>query len=359
MRRTASAAEGWAVFNLDVDPCDFDFEVALGAEVIGDREEHSTIIYRFPLEAKAWCKVFIHDDQRPKKWPSHCLPPRKVEVLSSMTEKGKELDLDDPFEKQFSLALRLFKPAPFWFVEWTRKNEIRVPEKGWQRYELTGNHLRRFRVFTTKLLPFHVERKLFEHARDLPKDLEKDVRELLGGSKAAEQQLLARAAQLMIAAELFDRAHKDRHVSSEWRLILLAMASEALFGEGDKGKLSYRLAVRMAALNGGSGAERKKIFERARSLYDLRSHLVHGSLYRKKEFVRVADTDVQEFSNLVRGALLYFIGLRDLPRDELLRVLDRAIFDNAELAVLRARANRFWGLGESPDEHLYSADWPV
>lgn len=276
-----------------------------------------------------------------------------------MTSEGKELDLDDPFENQFSLALRLFKPAPFWFVKWTRKNEIRVPEKGLQRYELTGNHLRRFRVFATKLLPFHVERRLFEHARYLPKDLEEEFRELLGGSKAAEQELLARAAQLMIAAELFDRAHKDRQVSSEWRLILLAMASEALFGDGDKGELSYRLAVRMAALNGGSGPERKRIFERARSLYDLRSHLVHGSLYRKKEFVTVAKTDVQQFSNLVRGALLYFIGLRDRPRDELLRVLDRAIFDDAELAVLRARANQFWGFEDSPDEHLYSANWGV
>jgi hypothetical protein len=70
-------------------------------------------------------------------------------------------------------------------------------------------------------------------------------------------------------------------------------------------------------------------------------------------------SDVQAFSNLVRGALLYFIGLQEMRRDELLRALDRAIFDDAELAVVRARANRFWGLGDSPDEHLFSAEWAV
>lgn len=42
-----------------------------------------------------------------------------------------------------------------------------------------------------------------------------------------------------------------------------------------------------------------------------------------------------------------------LERNEILRRLDRAIFEEKEALLLRLKANEFWGFGQCPDERLY------
>jgi hypothetical protein len=62
-------------------------------------------------------------------------------------------------------------------------------------------------------------------------------------------------------------------------------------------------------------------------------------------------------SNAIRSSLLYFIALREHGKLEVLRRLDQALFDAAQVSDLRREANRFWGLGDSEQERLHAANW--
>ncbi|MFQ5830001.1 MAG: hypothetical protein ACE5JD_12725 [Candidatus Methylomirabilia bacterium] len=183
------------------------------------------------------------------------------------------------------------------------------------------------------------------------------VTDFVGSSDQTGERFLSRTAHLMAATDFFEQAHGNWWLSPDMRLILLMMAAEALFTDDDRGKLAYRLSQRIAVLNGVHSGERKTMFELTKKLYDLRSRLMHGSVYRAKGgFLEVSGPDVSAFTNLVRSSLLYFIALRrkDLGKAEILKTLDRAIFDEKEMLLLRFKANELWGFGESSDEHLYA-----
>lgn len=350
--------EGWAVFNLETIPEDFDFEIALGGTSHGERDPESTVITVFDPEAIRTCHVQIHGDPKIKPSGRGQLAPRRLEILSPRSKRGVEWDFAGVCVRQLSLCFRLFRSATFWLTSWTNRREVHVHGQNLTPYRLDADELRSFRDFSRRLQGFHVERNHYTHARYLPEDLEDDIREVFGTSKRAEEEVLSRAAQLMIATDLFEEAYQNWRLSPELRLILLVAAAETLLAGDDKGELSYRLCLRMAVLNGGTDVERAKIFERARALYDVRSRLVHGSLYRKKSgFLRVSSADVLDFGNLVRGSLLYFIARGETKKEDFLRMLDGAVFDGAEMLRLRFKANHYWGLGDSSDEHLYSANW--
>jgi hypothetical protein len=202
-----------------------------------------------------------------------------------------------------------------------------------------------------------VSRNLFRHARYLPDDLEDDVRELLGGSREHEGRVLKAEPHIMIAADLFEKALEGLSVTPELRLVLLMMALESLFSSDDKSELAFRMSLRITVLNGSSDTHRKEMFEALRGLYDSRSRLVHGSRYRgSKGFVRVSDTELGVLRNVIRASILYFVGLKELPKEELLKALDRAVFDRRGIEELRVKANRYWGL-ETSEERILVAQW--
>ena len=60
---------------------------------------------------------------------------------------------------------------------------------------------------------------------------------------------------------------------------------------------------------------------------------------------------------LVRASILYFWALREVPKEDLLRRLDRAVFDRSQIEELRTRANQYWGLKGSTEERIHSARW--
>lgn len=161
----------------------------------------------------------------------------------------------------------------------------------------------------------------------------------------------------MIAADLFEKALEGPNVAPELRLVLLMMALESLFSTDDKSELAFRMSLRIAVLNGSSDAHRKEMFEALREFYDSRSRLVHGSWYRgSKGFVRVSDTELGVLRNVVRASILYFVALKELPKEELLKALDRAVFDRREIDELRVKANGYWGL-ETSEERILTAKW--
>lgn len=196
----------YAIFNLEIDPDNFQFAVALGGLMTGDPDPGSTWVEIHSLEDQVACSVFIQSGQPGRRGPGMGLLRKKLEVISPVDRDGLEFEC----QRQLSLALRLFKSSPFWVMPWKRRNEVRVWPPPPTSYGLHGREeLRRFCEFSKKLFPFHVRRNLYHN-------------------------------------------------------------------------------------QGGLG------------------------------------------------------------KAEILRVLDRAVFDEKEVVVFRLKANEFWGFGESPDEHLYS-----
>jgi hypothetical protein len=351
MKRKETRDAGWAVFNVDADGNQFDFTVDLGGSTVGYRTPDSTHILLTKLTDTAICRISI---QRPGR--SHATDAKRLEVICPW-HGNDELDLANECVRQLSTALRLYKPIPFSIVRWQRPTVGKSPRQNAERYSLKGAELRRFRDFSLRLLDFHVSRNLFRHARYLPDDFEDEVRELLGGSREHEARILKAEPHLMIAADLFEKAFDGASIAPELRLVLLMMALESLFSTDDKSELAFRMSLRIAVLNGSSDDHRKEMFEVLKDLYDSRSRLVHGSWYRSgKGFVRVSDTQLGVLRNVVRASILYFLALKDVPKDQLLTTLDRAVFDRREIGELRAKANEYWGIKTS-EERILTAQW--
>ena len=351
MKGEESRDTGWAAFNIDSDGNQFDFTVALGGSTVGYRTPDSTHILLTELTDKAICRISIQPVSRGPGTNA-----KRLEIICQWHDND-ELDLAAECVQQLSTALRLYKPLPFSIARWQRTRAGRSSRQYAERYSLKGSELRRFRDFSLRLLDFHVSRNLFRHARYLPDDLEDDVRELLGGSREHEARVLKAEPHIMIAVDLFETALEGPSIAPELRLVLLMMALESLFSTDDKSELAFRMSLRIAVLNGSSDAHRKEMFETLRDLYDLRSRLVHGSWYRgSKGFVRVSDIQLGVLRNVVRASILYFVALKELPKEQVVKALDGAVFDRREIDEVRMKANGYWGL-ETSGERIHAAQW--
>lgn len=351
MRGKESRDAGWEAFNIDADGNQFDFTVALGGSTVGYRTPDSTHVLLTKLTDTAICRVSI---QRSGQGPT--TSAKRLEIICPWSGSD-ELDLAAECVQQLATALRLYKPIPFSIARWQKSRAGGSPRQNAERYSLKGAELRKFRNFSLRLLDFHVSRNLFRHARYLPSDLEDDVRQLLGGSREHEARVLKAEPHVVMSAELFEKALDRQGVAPELQLVLLMMALEALFSTDEKSELASRMSLRIAVLNGSSDAHRKEMFEALRDLYDLRSRLVHGSWYRGgKGFVRVSDSQLRLLRNVVRASVLYFLALKELPKEDLLKALDRAVFDRREIEGLRVKANGFWGV-ETSEERILTVQW--
>jgi len=230
---------------------------------------------------------------------------------------------------------------------------------------LRGRQITRFLEFARNLQAFHVDRNLYRCIRRDP-----------AGSGVLKDdptgaKFFKRVARLMIATDLFEQANEAHALSGEMRLMWLVIAAEALFTDDDKSELSYRLATRIAFLNGAGVADVKGHWEIVRSMYEARSKLMHGTAYVGKPsnrlpglvgdagFIEPTPERLLAFNNLVRASILYFIALQDSERSDVLEILDHAVFDPSGVARLRRMANEYWGLTGREDEILCSGRWPA
>lgn len=140
----------------------------------------------------------------------------------------------------------------------------------------------------------------------------KGLRNLVHGLRDVEGD-----QRLELALRRFDAAY-TRH-DPEDRLIDLWIAFEALLLPDGQHELSYRSAIRIAQLVGGSGSERQEAFDLARLSYKQRSKLVHGELA-----ARELGGIVEKTRELARKALRAWI--LNPPRDGV-KTLDHAIFE--------------------------------
>ena len=345
----------WAVFNLDIQPDNLSFPVALGGTITGEPDPgpDSAVIRMNASGERLACQVFVHADQAQRRH-QRALPLRKLEIISPVYMDGVEWEC----QEQFSLALRLFRYCPFWVSSWDRRNEVRVWPAPPIVYTLPAAEVSRFRDFSERLAPFQEGRNIYRFSRH-PLYRQDDLANLFldGEDQKTLGAYLARTAYLHIALDFFQQSLQDWWLSNEMRLLSLMIGAEALFSDDDKAELAYRLSHRISVLNASSPSERKKIFEVARKCYGLRSRLMHGSLYReKKGFLEVEWDDVLAVGNLVRASLLYYFAWdsQGLDKRQILMALDWAVLDERELITYRAKANQAWGLGESIEEHIYS-----
>jgi len=87
---------------------------------------------------------------------------------------------------------------------------------------------------------------------------------------------------LRVALDRFSRALEE--IDPEEAVLDLAICAEALFLQGSQGELSYRFALRAAALLGETSATRRQAFEIFARLYKVRSEIAHGNARSDKPF---------------------------------------------------------------------------
>jgi hypothetical protein len=375
----------WVVFNLDVDDgATFDFDVALGYERLGETQEEtdpeSTSLSFARADQCARCSVFFHAHKSSPRLVERTLEiihkPTSPPVVSIGEDPLSPVSLTSLCRDQLALALRLFQPQSFLMFPRERRREGRgraylalaAHQAGAPApYVLRGRQVTRFLEFARKLHAFHVDRNLYRCIRRDP--LGPEWLAKMTPDDPAGAKFFKRVARLMIATDLFEQANEAHALSGEMRLMWLVMAAEALFADDDKSELSYRLATRMAFLNGAGVEDVKRHWELVRSMYEARNKLMHGTAYVGKlskrlpglvgdaGFIEPTPERLLAFNNLVRASILYFIALQDSERRDVLEILDRSVFDPSEVARLRRMANEYWGLTGREDEMLCSGRW--
>jgi hypothetical protein len=371
----------WAVFNLDVDdPDSFEFDVALGYEWLGEHldetDPESTSLSFAPVDACARCSVFFHADRSSPRLVERTLEiihkPLSSPVISIGEDPLSPVSLTSRCRDQLVLALRLFQSQSFLIFPRERRHEGRgraYLELAAHRavapapYVLRGPQVTRFLEFARKLHAFHVDRNRYRGIRWDPRG------PFLLPDDEAKAKFFKRVARLMIATDLFEQANEAHALSREMRLMRLVIAAEALFTDDDQSELSYRLATRMAFLNGAGVEDVKRHWELVRSMYEARSKLMHGTAYVGKPskrlpglvgdagFIEPTPERLLAFNNLVRASILYFIAFQDAERRDVLEILDRSVFDSSEVDRLRRMANEYWGFTGREDEMLCSGRW--
>jgi hypothetical protein len=391
-REVPAGYDVWATFNLDADLDNLLFPVALGYERFESDSESASSNIPGPEESVT-CSVFAHADASVRRPSRSSLVERKLEIVlpkSPYSELSARRDRVVPeyvtslSRDQLVLALRLFKGEAFWVWPWKRRHEGREraytdirgsDRRSFAPYVLRGREvIDRFLQFAKDLRPFHVDRNRYRRLRYdyLIGLLGPDVIPLMAPpDDPTGAKFMERAAHVMIAADFFEQANGDRGLPLDMRLLLLVMAAEALFSDDDKSEVSYRLATRIAFLNGANATDTKRHWDFMRLVYEARSKLMHGAAYVRKRskrheglvddsgFIEISHDRLLELNNLVRASILYFIAfaLQDLPRRDVLAALDKAVFDRSDLAGLRSMANQHWGLGLCEEEMLCSQRW--
>jgi hypothetical protein len=319
-------SKAWAVEGVEL-PEAFSFPVTkLGS--MADVHGEGSFVNTSPTRVE--CHVHIAE---PQKGSQH------LEILPSPLhpDRGTELAIDYEFEQQFRLALWLYRGLPSRIVGWPSDHPVPLA------WSLRGPALASFLRFSGALLDFHDDRQAYSFARHVaprvPGLLEDDdLRIFFVSGHPINADWLKARWPVMVATDLYERARRPN--DADIAFLLLMMALETLFADA-RSELSRRLGQRCAFLNGRDPEERKAMFHRLEELYDRRSRLVHGDLFDRKGFLDVPKASSSLALDLVRVSLLRFIALGRMKSD-LMKFLDRAIFDSSEADQLHAQVDDHW-----------------
>lgn len=129
---------------------------------------------------------------------------------------------------------------------------------------------------------------------------------------------------LGFAIQRFDLC--DERQSDDDRLVDAWIALESLLSLKGQTEISYRIALRLATLLGGSASERKETRDLAKASYNLRSDIVHGTPPAKRKTKRPVHEIVRETEDLLRKTLrLWILEAYKTPKDVIDRLDDRLV----------------------------------
>ncbi len=146
--------------------------------------------------------------------------------------------------------------------------------------------------------------------------------------KAASVASRSSNQYLRIALDFCARSVWEEY--NENKFIDLFIAFEALFSDGQRTELTYKLANRVATLLGAYNKGRKDIADRMRILYNKRSELMHGD-----SKVKIENADIQDALQYLKLSLTRFISLASkLNREQIIQLLNDALLDSEKHAEL-------------------------
>ena len=200
-------------------------------------------------------------------------PGSVVEVRTRVARPGLEITKISERIDDFLLAVRLITGAT---VESHVEVRGRTSRIGWIRPDTTQFWSREgieARTYRTALI-----------SRDHAEPIEGLLALLKDSGTAKPENLID---SLAVALIMFDRSHQ--HLPWFDRIVNLATALEAtLIGDGDENAaVSLRLRQRASALLACDGDSPSTIFKDIKSLYDLRSYLVHGGNLTRRRFNKI------------------------------------------------------------------------
>ena len=115
-------------------------------------------------------------------------------------------------QEQLLLALRLFKPDPFWVMAWDRRRDFQAPTLS-RPYALRGPEVTAFCKFAKRLLDFHFDRNRYRVLRNHPvwvyvgqvvaDEKLSDHPALLPPDDPEAEKFLSRTTHVMVATDLF------------------------------------------------------------------------------------------------------------------------------------------------------------
>lgn len=282
------------------------------------------------------------------------------------------------------LALRLFRPEPFWFSAGNDRrawldikpigSELSIHDAGLEReYSLDTREVERFSKFAKRLAPFHFNRHLYRILRYHPAAVEwtkifgstvlpeiDAAATILPEKDPSGTQFLTAFAHIIVAVEFFERAGAEARRAEELRLLFLMIAAEALVGDDRPGeKARDKIARRMAVLREQTTRKEPSV-ELVQRLYSGRNALVHGTTTHRQlrhkstgtiynyGFLQLPARDVDEFSDLIRRCLLHALSLMGRrgwsngpPKMATIKRLEQAVRDRREAGRIRNEVAEF------------------
>ena len=199
-------------------------------------------------------------------------------------------------------------------------------------YSFDARGISHSRQIASKSLSTGQQTTLVTAGAFLPKDFEKETLDEIN-SGYLEDIAEKHNEYLRIAMDYFRRGGMEHYIDN--RVIDYFVSLEALYSKDEeRTEMRYRFSNRIATLLGENTSDRLDIQKKARSLYNKRSALVHGSLKK------LEDAEQGILFRWIRESILRFMSLSKIYPDHktVMDKIDHAMIDNSVRDELRIKS---------------------
>lgn len=341
--------QSWAVMNMAASGLPIEIPIDLESPlVIEQAGESFDVFYDFSRKRtrQLW-KVWLSS-------PKGVRRRRGVSVLhlealpAAEPENELTADLMQIICKQyFERLLRLVKSDRFWVEEWKHRGYLLSKYSSDARtYRIDQDIQTHFRLLNDKLRDFFWDEWMLSRLRDPEDEVRKRARHSVDDWQrvlSRKKDIVASTHYIQTALSYYSKALAETPSEADQVIVEATIALEALItDEEEKGEIQFKLARRVASLVGDDPVLQKRAFDLLRQFYDLRSKIVHGST-KAEVLGKDLKPEIPKLLEYARICLLYFLALRDTPKNQILASLDYGTFDLNELEGVKSKARGFWG----------------